>query len=434
MQRRPNTRNRTTAAILLSGVVVVSLTIELSTATSAVGAAGTTTTTPTTLPIVTTTTTPHDPARQPRAVAAGNDHACAVLETGQVKCWGHNNFGQLGDGTTVDRQSAVAVKGLPPVYGIAAGGDHTCAWTSSWDADLYCWGRNDFGQLGDGTVTSRTTAIRTIVNGENVRLVALGGDHTCAVTASQGLFCWGLNTSGQLGIAIKGQLAPTMVIAPTPLPAVGVTFHHLTLGTSSTCAQAMAGNDLKTACAGTNNGLYGDGTTVGSGTMISVPGAQQVRASDAGSHLCRVLGDRSLQCVGPNANGAIGNGTKVAALTAIRVAGVFSTVTTGRTNFTCAFETASREYRCWGRNVDGQLGDGTTVSKVWPTPVPGITGPRIPWIEPSISAGRAHTCAIGGGAVGKSDRVYCWGSDTAGQLGNGSVSGSRTSPGVVSGI
>ena len=134
------------------------------------------------------------------AIATGGEHACALMSTGGVKCWGDDYYGQLGSSKTTS--TPVDVSGLSSgVSAIAAGDNHTCALMST--GGVKCWGENDWGQLGDGTHTdpsSKTiTPVDVIGLSSGVSAIATGSSHTCALTSAGGLKCWGWNYSGQLG-------------------------------------------------------------------------------------------------------------------------------------------------------------------------------------------------------------------------------------------
>jgi alpha-tubulin suppressor-like RCC1 family protein len=136
-----------------------------------------------------------------QAIAAGGYHTCAVTAAGQVKCWGANASGQLGDGATVQRVAPVDVIGLAGgVSAIGAGGCHTCALMDTVQGGgIQCWGDNGHGQLGDGTTTLRTTPVAVFGLSGGADAVAAGTRHSCAVVQEDRLTCWGRNEYGQLG-------------------------------------------------------------------------------------------------------------------------------------------------------------------------------------------------------------------------------------------
>ena len=130
-----------------------------------------------------------------KAIAAGFRHSCAVTDAGAVKCWGWNESGRLGDGTTTDRLTPVDVAGLSGgVRALAAGGAHTCAVTDA--GTVKCWGYNGVGELGDGTTTERLTPVDVTGLGVRARSLAVGAGHSCALTSSGRVKCWGANGAG----------------------------------------------------------------------------------------------------------------------------------------------------------------------------------------------------------------------------------------------
>ena len=147
---------------------------------------------------------------------AGSNHTCALTAGGGVKCWGYNGLGELGDGTTDQRNTPVDVSGLTSgVRALAAGSSHTCALTAGGGGK--CWGNNRTGQLGDGATTNRSTPVDVSGLASNVASLAAGGSHTCALVGSGRAKCWGFDGYGQLGIGtITQRLTPVDVVESAP--------------------------------------------------------------------------------------------------------------------------------------------------------------------------------------------------------------------------
>ena len=244
-----------------------------------------------------------------REVAAGKEHTCAITVDGDVKCWGRNNHGQLGIGSTVDQSSPLAVNLGNNVTAsrIAVGNFHTCAITS---AGLKCWGHDDQGQLGDGTKQPDQGSPIAVNLGSNkvATDIALGGWHTCAAVRdtsddSRGLLCWGHADQGQLGDTTTTDNASPRTIN------VGAGVRQLSLTHKNSCA-VLSDDTLK--CWGLNaNGQVGVGSTsnkkrphtVNLGSSL---GVQHVAVGH--SHACAILSDHTVKCWGQHTSGSLGAG------------------------------------------------------------------------------------------------------------------------------
>ena len=345
-----------------------------------------------------------------KAIAAGGIHTCALTSAGAVQCWGDNRSGQLGDGTTTERHSPVTVSGLGSgAAAIAAGGIHSCALTST--GGVRCWGDNRSGQLGDGTTTARHTSVAVSGLSSGVRAIAAGGFHTCALTNAGGVKCWGDNRSGQLGDG-------TMTERTTPVPVSGLSsgVAAIAAGDYHTCALTTAG---AVKCWGYNYvGQLGNGTTADSPVPVAVSGlASGVAAIAAGGlHTCALTSAGGVRCWGDNRAGQLGDGTTTERHAPAAVSGLASAVAAiaAGGDHSCARMNTSL-VKCWGQNGSGQLGDGTTTERHTPVVVSGLASDVA-----TISAGGFHTCALTSAGA-----VRCWGDNPYGQLGDGTKTSRR---------
>jgi alpha-tubulin suppressor-like RCC1 family protein len=338
-------------------------------------------------------------------ISAGDAHTCAVTSAGAAKCWGSNANGQLGDNTTTDRHTPVTVRNLGSgVKSITAGGSHTCAVTTSGAAR--CWGMNDYGQLGDGTTTDRRIPVTVSGLSNGVSTISTGGWHSCAVTTTGATRCWGLGTLGRLGDGMS--LSRHTPVAVTGLES-GV--KDISLGSWHSCAATTAG---AVHCWGSNGfGQLGDGTTTNRLSPVRVGVLSSVTHISVGHrHGCAVNTAGAARCWGDNGNAQLGDGTRTHRFSPVVVSGMSGGVASisAGTNHTCAATTGGVA-RCWGNNANGQLGDSTTTQRFTPANVIGLDSS-----VSSISAGSTHTCAIGGDGKG-----ICWGRNSQGQLGNGTL-------------
>jgi alpha-tubulin suppressor-like RCC1 family protein len=328
------------------------------------------------------------------AVAPGNWHTCAVTDAGAVLCWGWNEYGQVGDGTTTWRVTPVAVSGLGSgVTAVSASQGHTCALTSGGAA--WCWGRNWVGELGDDTTTSRSTPVAVTGLGSGVRAVAASRWHTCALTNAGAVLCWGDNSLGELGDGTTTNRHTPVVVNGLESGVVGIA-----AGSGHTCALTNAGAVL---CWGGNNlGQLGDGTTTDRPTPGAVTGLGSgvaAVAATGGGHTCALKGGVAW-CWGWNDWGQLGDGTTTNALTPVAVSGLGSSVAAISAGWrhSCARTSAGAAW-CWGMPWDGRLGDGGIA---WPTTLVPVVG--LGSGVATIAAGESQTCAVTNWGAPR-----CWG-------------------------
>ncbi|MBI4485093.1 MAG: RCC1 repeat-containing protein, partial [Acidobacteria bacterium] len=198
-----------------------------------------------------------------RAMAAGGNHALALLANGTVRTWGQNNFGQLGDGTTVNRSLPVGVAGLADVIAIAGGGTHSLALMS--DRTVRAWGQNTFGQLGDGTTQNRRVPV-AVAGLANVTAIAAGGNHSLALMSDGTVWGWGFNASGQLGDGtFEPRSSPVQVGGTTGL-LTGV----VQISAGGLHSLALMADGTVRAWGSHDSGQIGDGTDPNTMTPVKV--------------------------------------------------------------------------------------------------------------------------------------------------------------------
>ena len=292
------------------------------------------------------------------SAAARGHHVCLLTRSGAVRCWGSNDSGEIGDGTTDSTCQPQDVAGLSSgVAAIGAGVDHSCAVME--DGSVRCWGGNAQGQLGDGTTESRLTPVQVIGISDAIA-VAAGGEFTCALIRRDGVMCWG--AGGRLGDG-SDQLSPS----PVNVAGLGSGVSAISAGTSHACALTTTGGVM---CWGDwgSGGLGVSETWVSGVTPTHVVGLTSgvVAIAAGGSHTCAILAGGGMRCWGGNADGNVGDGTNDDRLLPVEVVGIeggAALVAAGGAH-TCAVVGDQR--MCWGANGSGQLGDGTTIDRWGP--------------------------------------------------------------------
>lgn len=298
-------------------------------------------------------------------ISAGPSHTCARQSGATVKCWGSNGLGQLGDGSRSFRAEPRSVRGLTGVAQVAVGEAHTCA--RRFDGTVYCWGFNASGQLGDGSVNDRAEPVAVMGFGASRRAVqlAVGHFHACALTEDDEVWCWGFNGSGQLGDGtIADRPAPVRVHGIPETAAV----ERVSLGRYHSCALMGDGTAW---CWGLNSaGQLGDGTTTDRTTPVPVSRVRDfVEVALGDMHTCARRIEGAVFCWGANDDGQLGDGTRDnrTAPAQVTALGDAAQIALGERH-TCARDRAG-DVSCWGDNTHGALGDGTTTDRTVPTPV-----------------------------------------------------------------
>jgi cysteine-rich repeat protein len=342
------------------------------------------------------------------SICSGNYNTCALLGSGEIRCWGLNNHGQLGDGTMMNRISPVAVTGLPgAAQSISCGNFHTCAVLST--GGIACWGYNVMGQLGDGTTTDSMTPVETTGLPSVALSVSAGGYHTCALLSTGGVMCWGQNSFGELG---NGSTTDS----PVPVQVSGLDSGVASVAAGGYHSCATLTSDGTPRCWGQNtSGQIGDGSLVNRSTPVNVsmPGGATAALLALGRvHSCTVTTAGEMMCWGENSDGQLGDGSTTGRSTPVPVAGPTIEAVTMSLGYyhTCSVMMSNEAY-CWGKNDDGQLGDGTTTGSPVPVMVAGLGS-----ASSSVALGYYHTCALLA-----SREMSCWGQNNYGQLGNGTM-------------
>jgi alpha-tubulin suppressor-like RCC1 family protein len=320
-------------------------------------------------------------------IATGISQSCALLSTGGVKCWGGNTNGQLGDGTTTPHlvpADVIALGGPVTQISLSTSDAHACALMAS--GGVKCWGDNTTGQLGDGTFTQRLAPVDVLSLGGVATQVSAGLGFSCAVLQAGGIKCWGDNSSAQLGNGGGGSSA-----TPVDVASLGGTAIQVAAGDSYACAILLGG---AVRCWGANGGgQLGDGTNTPRPvpTDVATLGGTATHISATfDSHTCAVLSTGDIRCWGNGTSGQLGNGGVVSSSSPVTVSALGGVATMVRVSVdnTCAL-LADGSARCWGRNSVGQNGDGTTTQHTTPVAVVSLGGVAI-----DLTAGNATACAL----------------------------------------
>jgi len=360
-------------------------------------------------------------------MGAGSGYSCGLRSDGSALCWGANNFGQLGDGSQTSSSTPVPVSGGLTFKEIAVGDIHTCGIDTA--GALYCWGSNITGQLGAGLPTGlggfSTTPVPVSV-GLTFVSVNAGLRSSCSIATDGATYCWGLNGDGQLGNGVVGALSAVPVAVQN---SGSLGFTVVSTGFRTSCA--LTGDGSAYCWGSTAFGQFGNGPPTPpflSATPIPAGSGQAFATLDVGStYVCGLASNGSARCWSNlNVVGELGFGSSAASNTPAPVVGglTFAMLDANSGNnilaHTCGVTTTSEAY-CWGSNRRGQLGATGAATCTFSTIgdfncslSPLAVGGGLQFR--SVGVGNEHTCGVALDGSG-----YCWGRNTSGELGDGTV-------------
>jgi prepilin-type N-terminal cleavage/methylation domain-containing protein len=376
-----------------------------------------------------------------KSIAAGSLHTCALGSNGRVYCWGYGADGAIGNGafsnaTSPALVSTGAIPGGVTIESIKASNGFTCGLGSN--GKVYCWGDNYLGQLGDNTTTNRNTPVAVLAGavpgGVTLKNLTVGAYHSCATASDNNVYCWGFNAMGQLGSGNTTDSKIPVKLLSGEIPG-GTTLTSLEAGWYFTCG--IGSNDL-TYCWGDNsyqeigNSSVSSGTSPMAVTGVSLPSDTKISQLSGGvSYMCGLTkASGTTYCWGDNMSGQLGIGitnNKNAPVAVSRgsMPGGVTVQKVSTSNFhSCLLGSDGKTY-CWGYGLRSELGNGTDgMSNVPVTVVQGAIPGGVTATD--VVTGWGHTCILG-----TNGWVYCWGDGTNGQLGNG-ANGSSNTPVAIS--
>ncbi|MFN2564454.1 MAG: hypothetical protein ABR499_05515 [Gemmatimonadaceae bacterium] len=338
-------------------------------------------------------------------------NTCAIDDANVLYCWGDNTAFQIGDGTNAIRPTPRPIGGALRFRRVSVGTVTTCALTT--DNIAYCWGSNGWVALGDGSTVTQRSVPTAVSGGHRFTEISTSGQVTCALTTAGAAYCWGANTSGQLGVGTATVQSCITHIGPNSFPcsrtpiavAGGLTFTAISVAGAHACALTASG---ELYCWGNQFALGPPGAVGVDNAPVRAAAALNFSTMSSGSgYVCGIVAPSSLYCWGAGDFGILGTGSTDRQSTPVLVPSVAAAQVDGGGYGTCAVATDGRAF-CWGYNLYGAVGDGTTTQRTSPTAVSTDLS------FTAISTSGFHTCGRTGAG-----QVYCWGDNVQGELGVG---------------
>ena len=335
-----------------------------------------------------------------RSVAVSDNNTAAITTNGDLYMWGFNDDGQVGNGTTTHQKTPVKV--LSNVASVSLSAAYCAAITTN--GDLYMWGYNSQGQVGNGTTTHQKTPVKVL---SNVASVSLSNTYCAAITTSGDLYMWGANDSGQVGNGTtSNQKTPVKVLSNVA---------SVSLSDSHSAAITTSGDLYMWGC--NSQGQVGNGTTTDQKTPVKV--LSNVTSVSLTSCSAAITTNGDLYTWGSNDYSQLGNGTTTHQKTPVKVLSNVASVSLSYWHF--AAITTNGDLYLWGANGSGQVGNGTTTDQK--TPVKALSNVEF------VNSGSG-----GSAAITANGDLYMWGLNHRGQVGNGTTTNQETPVKVLSNV
>lgn len=350
--------------------------------------------------------TPTPPPAGWTAVSAGLQHTCAIASDSSLWCWGYNSDGQLGSNADITSPTPAKV-GSSTWATVSAGADSTCGVQSN--GTLWCWGSNKYGQLGNNTNSGTGTAnpVPLQVAGTTWASVSVGFRFACATRTDATLWCWGYNGDGALGRAVGED---PLAANPTPGQVAGTTWTSVSAGTDHACALTSGG---QVSCWGGNiSGQLARTANAVPNLPATIDGSTWTSVSAGEYHTCGIQSGGAALCWGSNEYGELGKDANAVPNAVPSAAGSGWTSISAGGDHTCG--TKSDGVYCFGRNQFGQL--GKTANSTANAAATKVAASTSAWT--SADSGGFSTCART-----TANKVFCWGLNEFGQVGNPSTVG-----------